>query len=480
MSDETFPGGFDDVIYGPANINGSIDVSEFRAQFNIVPDTAFDGADEFDRKNVWYVTNGGLVESLRPNASLAQVTTDGAQTDSTAALETAPVLAYRPGTQVDASTGVFLDVPPTGDAKYEIAYGREPRTLTDPLDGSTVEVGNDYLAYRIRNDGGTTALEFAIGQDFDDDGTAEENVVPITNGSWSSEEVAAKFTNNPKGIAYGHDPLDGEGPSGIDYDPTHGYVYGFLIGWYGPSAVTAYVVDTRNISGAWKERRYPVLTYQPSEDPAINRPNQPIRVYADNATSGDDLQARVGGRQGSFRGETTAPPDPLEHKQTGVNVPVTGGTTGTEGLNWHVVAVAKARTLNPDAVIGFIEFIAAADDALATQWRLVDESDLSATPSYDEFANIQGRYSKVAIDGKTDTPTRISLNTSSVDGETKFRGIKADGHLYGASQSFNVFGSSRRPFAFSFVRDKCLVLLCAARGSSDLSLDYSLSVAAKG
>lgn len=472
---------FDEVLRGPSNLSGAINVAEYTAQYNLQPDNEWP-ARGYNAKNIWYEENGAVIQSLKPNATLAELTTDGAQTDSRVSVE-GPVTIYQPGTEISASAGLFVDTLPTGDAIYEVKYGREPRTITDPYTGTGVGVGVEFAGFEVVEDPDSERshdLEFVVGTDVDGDGTAEVNRIPITNGDWKAEEFIQEFDTAPKAEVYGKDPLDGSGPSAIRYDATNGYLYGLEIGWYAPTALTPYVVETTNVNGTYKERKHPILIYQPKEGPAIRRPNQPIRVAADAGTSGQDLQARLGGRFGGYRGRLKTSPAPDTTEVYGQDVLGDTGTTGTEGLNWSVVAVVKARAVDPDTVVIPKTPSYTPDNPATTMVRLARESDLSGTIEYDEPSNTARADVEFAIDAAPDTPDRLDLGTATIDGETKFVGQKVGGDMLQADKNTPTLSQGDRDIDFVIPRDLVLVYMVASRDTTtDIILDavYDFTVA---
>jgi len=488
MSNENEVERHDRMLRGPTDLTGALTTAEYIAQFTIQPDGEYTGRG-FDTQSVWYEENGGSLSSLKPDATLAELTTDGSQTDSKVAIES-PTLVYRPGTELSASTGLFVDVLPQGDATYEVLYGREPRTITDPFTGESVDVGTEYGGFRIREDGSTDRdvdLEFVIGSDRDGDGDPTEVVVPVTAGGWGSEDFIGTFDQSqnggPKGRAYGIDPLDGGGKTNIDFDPTNGYVFGIEVGWYAPTAMVPYVVKTTDLAGDWKQRRHPILIFDPVDGPTVQRPNQPIRVVVDNGTSGQDLAARLGGRAGAFTGDLDVQTRPDTHTATGQSVPTTGGVTGTEGLNWYVVSVLKSCSTNPDAIISPETPTFSADNQAVAMTRIADESSISGTIEYDEPSNTARKDVAFAIDAKSDTPDRLSLSTSTVDGEAKFDGVKTGEGLIasgGGGIGSEALTAPDNVFGFPIPRDKVFIVLVAARGTSDIALDTSIRIITSG
>lgn len=468
---------FDEVLRGPTNLTGAINTAEYRTQFAIQPGNEWP-ARGYDDTNVWYEENGGDVTSLKPKATLAELTTDGAQTDSKVAVES-PTLVYRPGSELSASAGVFVDVMPTGDAKYEILFGREPRTVTDALTGDTFDVGKEYAGLRIVDGVGDRDhdLQFVVGTDPEGDGTATERVIDITAGDWEAEEFIGEFDTEPKAIAYGKDPLDGGGPSNITFDARKGFTYGIEIGWYAPTSLVPYIIDTVSKGGTYKQRRHPILIYNPTDGPAIQRPNQPVRVVAHNGTSGDDLKARLGGRAGAYSGEAVIEPTPVNHNvyNQDVGTGSTESTTGTQGLEWYVVAVAKPRASDPDAVVSPRPPTWSVTNDATAMVRVVHESDITGTIQYDEPANVPRSQTEVAIDAVEDTPDRLSIDTiTDDDGETKMAGVKVgNGLLAAGGKNKAALTETETDFGITIPRDLVFVYMVAARAGSSLTVDAS-------
>lgn len=474
---------FDEVLRGPTNLTGAINTAKYKTQFSIQPGNEW--ADRgYDAQNVWYESNGAAITSLKPKATLAELTTDGAQTDSEVAVES-PSLVYRPGAEVSASAGVFVDVMPTGDAYYEVRYGREPRTIVDPFTGESVEVGTEYVALRIVEGSGDRDhdLHFVVGTDVDGDGNAEENVIDVTGGDWGAEEFIRTFDTDPKADVYGKDPLDGSGPSNIQFDARRGYTMGFEIGWYAPTSISPYLVETTSAKGIYKQRKHPILIYNPVEGPTIQRPNQPLRVVADNNTSGQDLRLRMGGRAGAYKGESLLEPTPINHGSFNQDITTTGGTAGTEGLNWLVHAVVKPRATDPDVVVAPRPPTHSVTNDGVAMVRVARESDISGTIEYDEPSNTTRSDTVLAIDAKEDTPDRLTLDTVTdpADGETKFAGKKVgNGLLESTGKNQSTLTDISEDFGVTIPRDLVFVYLMATRDNSDIAADTSYNFVSTG
>jgi len=283
------------------------------------------------------------------------------------------------------------------------------------------------------------------------------------------KQIAGSLSNRPPSCIA---PLNGDGASNIRFDATDGYVYGIEVGWYAPTALVPYIVETANINGVFKQRKHPILIYNPKGGPSIRRPNQPIRLVADNGTSGDDLQTRLGGRFGGYRGRIDSLPVPDTHKQYDQDIPTTGGVTGTNGQDWFVAAVVKARAIDPDAVIAPNPATYAADNRAATQVRLIEESDITGTIEYDEPSNTARNDVTFAIDAKEDTPDRLSVGTATIDGETKFVGQKVGGDILSSAGNNQVaLSEGDRDLQFTIPRDFVLVYMAAAITNNAVVLD---------
>lgn len=482
---DTDPDRLEEVLKGRASLNDTIAVAPLTTQFQFVPDTTFPSTQTFDASSVWYLNNGGDISGAGTAGlnRLIDLSTDGAQTDSSAAVETAPISVYRSGAKTVAATGVWFDVLPTGDAKCEVTYGREPRTLTTE-DGENIDVGTEYYTLRAVEDTSydpAIGFEFEVGTDIDGDGTAETNTIALKG---TRPGGAVDLTgSDPKATFYVIDPLDGNGPSGVDYDPRQGYIYGFIIGWYGPSAVVPFIVATANISGNWNERVWPIGLYQPHEDPSIIRPNQPIRTAVDNGTSGQSLAARIGGRQSSFFGDVAVTPTPTQSYVRNQSHDSTVGTEGDEsGSNWEVAAVIKRRADRPGTALGVLSESIATESGLSVQARVVPEPDISGTLSYGRPSDHERAESALLVDQATDTPTRLSIGTETKDnGDTVLVGKKVDGDLVGTGKNDLTLGETEGSFAFPIVRTHPTVILFSVRPSSTTTdVDWSFKVVEEG
>lgn len=475
----------EEVLKGRANLNDSIAVAPLQTQFQFVPDTEYPSTQEFDANSVWYLDNGATISGQGSSGlnRLIELKTDGAQANSKSAVETAPLAIYRSGTKSVVATGVWFDTLPTGDAFYDVQFGREKRTLTTEA-GTDIEVGTEYYSLKaVENTDFSPAvdLEFEVGTDIDDDGVAETNTIPLKS---QREGATVDLTDaKPKAKFHVIDALDGKGPSGIDYDSRRGYLLGYVIGWYGPSAVMPFIVNTGNIGGNWNERVWPIGLYQPIEDPSILRPNQPVRVEANNGSSGQDLAARIGGRQAGFFGNVTQEPSPTHSYIKNQTHDSTAGTAGdVTGSNWQVAAVLKRRADRPGTALGILSETFAADAGLSMQARIMTESDISGTIEYERPSDHEKAESSLLVDQKTDTPTRLSIGTETKDnGETVLVGKKVDGEILGSGKNELTVEKTQGAFTFPLIRTHPTVILLSVRpGSTSTDVDWSFKVAESG
>jgi len=475
---------YDRAMRGVATVNEAVTTASLNSQFELLPDTAFVSTQDFDADNVWYERNGGGVSGRVEDGvdRLIGLDLDGAQTDSYASVETAPIVVYRAGTKIFGAVGAWVDDYPTGDATFDIEYGREARTLTKE-DGTTVDVGTEF--YRLRtvanpDNDPPVDLEFTVGTDFDDDGTGETNTITVTD---TRPGEVVDFDTDPKAKYYAIDPFDGEGPTERTFDPKIGYIYGFLIGWYGPSSVVPYITTTANMYGNVVERIWPLGIYDPLERPSLLRPNQPLKVSVDNGTSGQALSARVGGRQATYFGNVQATPNPTQHYAIGQTH---DGSTGTEGdvtgSNWQVAAVVKRKANRPGTALGILKTTIATTSGLAVQGRVVPESKISGTLSYTAPSDYEGTSSALLADCASDTPDRLTVGTETKDdGSTKLVGSKYDGDLIGQGKNDLTLGETESNFAFPLVRTHPTVILASVRDrTASPGVDLALKVAEEG
>lgn len=474
----------DRALRGVADINNSISVATLTTQFDLLPDTVFNGSQSFDEENVWYERNGGDVSGRVTNGvdRLIDIATDGAQTDSYASVETSQIAVYRSGAKIFAAVGAWLDDYPTGDAFFDVEYGREPRTLTTE-DGTDIDVGTEF--YRLRTVANASNdppvdLQFRVGTDFDGDGTGEENVVDVTN---TEPGGFVDFDDDPKARYYAIDPLDGTGPSGITYDPKRGYIFGILIGWYGPSSVVPYITGVGNLYGAHVERVWPIGIYDPIERPSLLRPNQPLKATVDNGTTNQSLSARVGGRQVSTYGDIGANANPTQHY---VVDQTHDGGTGTEGdvagSNWQVAAVIKRKANRPGTALGILKETVSANSGLNLQARILPESKITGTINYTRPSDVEDIASALLVDCADDTPTRLSVGTETkANGESVLVGKKFDGNLLGSGKNEVFLGETEGDFAFPLVREFPTIILFSVRNrTANPDVDWSFKVAEEG
>lgn len=98
------------------------------------------------------------------------------------------------------------------------------------------------------------------------------------------------------------DSLDGNGPSGVTYNPTTGMIYNITYSWYGYGSVE-FAIIARNLEN--KQSYIPCHRVFSSNSTTINNPNLPIRVELKNNNSPNPAAIYVGGRQYSILGKYT-------------------------------------------------------------------------------------------------------------------------------------------------------------------------------
>jgi len=477
----------DRALRGIATVNEAVTTASLKSQFELLPDTAFVSTQDFDTDSVWYERNGGTVSGRVADGvdRLIDLDLDGAQTDSYASVETAPIVVYRSGTKVFGAVGAWVDDYPTGDAHFDIEYGREPRTLTKD-DGTTVDVGTEF--YRLRtvsnpDNDPPVDLEFTVGTDYDDDGVGESNTVTVTD---TRPGEVVDFDTAPKAKYYAIDPFDGDGPTERTFDPKVGYIYGFLLGWYGPSSVVPYLTTTANMYGNVVERIWPLGIYDPIETPSLLRPNQPLKATVDNGTSGQALSARVGGRQATYFGDIQANPNPTQHYAIGQTHDGSTGTVGdVTGSNWQVAAVIKRKANRPGTALGLIKTTLSTSSGLAVQGRVVPESKITESGdglTYTDPTDYEDTESSLLVDCASDTPSRVSLGTETKDdGSTKLVGKKYDGDFVGQGKNDLTLGETTSDFVFPLVRTNPTVILLSVRDrTASPDVDIAFKVAEEG
>ena len=449
-------------LTGPISVNDSLSVATYRGFFTFQPDRVLTDLQDHDPFNVWYERNGGVAK--RGATDQYRLETDGTQTDSEAVLETAQLGVYRPGTTVTASAGMWLDVEPQGGSYYDMGYFSDTGT-----EGAYFHVSEgwtlDYVIESARYDGGSITIA--------QEEMAQREVTEKTDGG---ETV---------GKVYGLDPLDDNGPSRTDYQGDHGAILGSTIGWYGPSSIMGWFTDVGDVEGEWVQRVWPLFLYRPLHGPAIRNPNQPISARVNNAGSGQDLQARVGGRQFAVRGEVPLSPQPTFHYADSQTLPMDG--TGAGERDWYVVAVIRRKPDDENTALGMRGLsITSAGEPVATITRTVQLSDIDGTVEWNQPVDTHSVQTAIEVDCATDTPDRLTLAEATIDGTTKLRGVGWNGGVAGAGAS-GAAGTTEAgkidletSFGFPFVREYPTVVLATTRSGTGDDVTTSFQVEESG
>ena len=136
-----------------------------------------------------------------------------------------------------------------------------------------------------------------------------------------------------------------------DWDIQDGSIFQIDFSWYGYGIILFTIVsqtanDLRDTSP--RQESVAVHAIKVDDDTSVTDPNQPIRVDAENAGTGENVQVRVGGRQFSVFGE-----EPSEQRDTAASVfsQTVGNGTWTHLMSWRrdPADVANAR-LNVDDI----------------------------------------------------------------------------------------------------------------------------------
>ena len=438
---------------GPISVTGDKSVATLTGLFNFQPDRPVTDRQDHDPFNVFQRDNGGDVS--RSGGGLYQVETDGTGT-AVGGLETAQLGIYRSGTLANWATGVWVDVDPAGtDSYYDIGY----------LGEGFPEASH----FRVQ---GQEELEYVI------DGARYSEPVTIPREFWERGEVNDVMDGGEVvGKVYGIDPWLGDARSGGEYDASRGYLYGTILGWYGPPSLGPSLVAVGDVNGKWVQKVWPLFLFRPVGGPAIEQPNLPIRVAAHNAGGTQALQARVGGRQFSYRGDVPQSPQPTHHWSEVQTLPMDG--TGTGERDWYVVGMIRRKDGGAfiSTGLGMEDYkVVSTSQPLAFHARTIPLSLVDGTPSWSEPVDTHAQQTAIEVDCQADTPDRITVQEATIDGTTKLEGIKWSGDVAGTNvdnqnKSTQATGKENVGFGFPFVREYATVILATTR--SDTSDDVT-------
>ncbi len=446
MGSTNLPEDIDKELRGPIQVNQALDVTTRQGFWNFQPDRTLTDQQDFDPYNVWYERNGGLAEQV--GSGLYQVSTDGS-TDSEAILETADIGIYRPGSTANVSGGVWVDTLPTGDAFYTIGYEQEGDTeRLDFLVDSSGDLQFEFDSIRYTNG------PFVLGPDTFERGTVTE----VEDGGTKVAEV------------YGLRRTNGTGFVVDNYAPQRGYLYGVTLGWYGPTSVMPWIGEVGDLNGQWVQRAWPLAMIRPVGGPLVEQPNRPWSVQANSRTSGQSLQARLGGRQFSVSGQIELSAEPTFDWAEDQSVP----TDGAGPNDWNVIAVFKRKAGFTGTGLG-VDVLNVVPDSedIRVLVRVVDPQYLTGV-EYDEPRDTPAAQTALETDLETDTPDRVTIDTATIDGTTKVQGIGWTGGFANASNQG--VGDTRIGAGFDFpvVREYPTVVLAASRTNQSATVDTNI------
>lgn len=458
----------EDALRGVSNLNGAIAVENLNSLWNVTPGDPFTDLQTFDTINAWNEIAGATV-SLQDGLNVLE--TDGTQADSRVTLSTAPLGIYRSGTQVRAAGGFTGQSPPTGDQYYEWGYGRDS--------------GDSYIRFRQTADD----LQIRVSNE-----VSGEKVISRAAGDLEpGGKVPIEDANgNLVARCYGLDPMDGTGPSGIDYSPEEGVLSGFRIGWYGPSVTVPNMTQVGDIAGNYREKVFPLCIIETVGEPLITRPNEPWVWIADNSGTapgtGGGLRLDTGGRQFSYGGDIESVRRDIAHQSPVMNPDfTTGGSTvelqeaGGDTRTWKVLGVYKRSPNDEETAISLADISMTSNRNLYIHARVLPESDITGTLEYSEPTDTHGESSYVQVDMWADTPSRLSVDTTTIDGRTRLKGKSWGGQIVGGSGSRNSFTvGDANEFALQFVKNYPVVLLGTAVDPADTSATIGANVRLPG
>ena len=202
-------------------------------------------------RDVIDVNNGGSI--IEDPASGEIIVSTDAQPDSFANIETARWGQYTAGYEAQAGVGARLPEQPTEDGKIEWGY-------FNGADGFYFGYDSGGLYIGLRRAG------------------IEE--VKVYRDNWN-----------------GRDPDD---VVGVDFLPEDGGIYQINYAWYGYGSIKFSIISSTEGN---PQRNVVVHTLSTQGKTSITNPNQPIRMSVDSGTSGNAINAYLGGRQYSVLGD---------------------------------------------------------------------------------------------------------------------------------------------------------------------------------
>ena len=440
----------DDALRGIVNLNGVISTADLNGLWNVTPGDPFTDLQDFDTANAWDEISGGTV-SLQNGLNVLE--TDGTQADSRTVLETSNLGVYRAGTQVRVAGGFTTADPPTGNQYYEWGYGRAG--------------GQSHVFFRDTADD----LQIRAENEVSGEKVVSRSAGHLDPGTRTELDASGNEVEDGSEVlrVYGVDPLDGTGPSNINYDRTEGYLTGFIIGWYAPTVTVPFIVGMGDVAGEWRERVFPLCVLEPVGEPLFSRPNEPWKWEANNGGSapgaGAGLRFPTGGRQFSYDGNISAGREDVVHQTQRITIPLDGtGTTvdlpDGSTRDYYVLAVAKRRPNSEETAVSLGEISFLSNNDLLVHARVIPESDLTGTLDYTEPSDTHAESSYVQIDAQPDTPGRVTVDAAEIDGRTRLLGKSWGGRLVSGSGQNNKFTiGEANEFRLQFVRNNPVVLV---------------------
>lgn len=428
--------------------NNTLETASRNALLNLKGNRPLTDRQQFDTENLWREVNGGTVERVN---DLYRLATDPNQAGSVAELESANLGVYRSGAINEFSAGVYLDNGlPSDDGEVRLGFGNN-------------EV-DDGLYHVFDSQGWAFTIEALNNEDVD---TARYD------GEWEQGTVTEKQDSNGDtlGYVYGLDPATGTENSEIEWDPTHGYVYGATVGWYGPSSTLVWVLAISDQGGQWVQRRWPMFLYRPVQQPAISRPNRPIHVSVDSGSTAQDLAVRVGGRQFAYQGDVE--PQDKEVFEQASNIPLPEDGTGVGDDDWYPVALIRRSEPHAGVAVGLKEWqVSSTSESTYIHTRVVDPQYITGA-SWDPPREMGASQTVLEFDIKSDTSTRVDVEAfTDSDGVVKPQGVAVAGdHVGTGAKNTATTGSLLGSLSWPLVRDNPTVLFARTRTGTSAELD---------
>lgn len=188
------------------------------------------------------------------------------------------------------------------------------------------------------------------------------------------------------------DTLDGTGklsdnPSGIQYDPSDGWVFNGLYWWYNSGKILLSFVDPVN------NTLVPFHEFNPRLDepgkPNLKTPNLPVQLRMDNDGTGSSLTASVGGIQYTSYGSTVGigvekRETPIIVNNTAISTAETEDPSSTPGD--YIASIRRQSDGFRDIEVETKTLTAQSDQTVVIyQWMEMDDATaLSGTPSFSE------------------------------------------------------------------------------------------------